>query len=254
MQKEYRRLQQEKTRLEKVIDELPAGKLILCANGVNNTSWFVSDGHKKEYLKRKEREFAQKLAYKKVLQLQVEEIEQEMQAINFYLRHHQASEGNAVKLLSNPAYTELLEPYFKLDDQELQEWMDSPYQRNELFPEGLIFKTNTGITVRSKSEMLIVMLLHMKKIPFRYECLLKLGDSIYYPDFTIKHPKTGKIFYWEHFGQMDKPEYVKGVFPKLHAYANYGIVQGVNLIATFETKDYPLEVDMVEKLIDYYFT
>ena len=110
-----------------------------------------------------------------------------------------------------------------------------------------------GITVRSKSEMLIVMLLHMKKIPFRYECLLKLGDSVYYPDFTIKHPKTGKIFYWEHFGQMDKSDYLKGVFPKLHTYANYGIVQGVNLIATFETKDNPLEADMVEKIMDYYF-
>lgn len=38
---------------------------------------------------------------------------------------------------------------------------------------------------------------------FRYECLLKLGDSAYYPDFTIKHPKTGKTYYWEHFGQKN---------------------------------------------------
>ena len=97
------------------------------------------------------------------------------------------------------------------------------------------------------------MLLHMKKIPFRYECLLKLGDSAYYPDFTIKHPKTGKTYYWEHFGQMDKMDYLKGVFPKLQTYANYGIVQGINFIATFETKEYPLEVDIVEKIIDYYF-
>ena len=47
MKKEYERLKANKSRLEQELANLPAGKLILCSNGPNNTSWFVSDGHEK---------------------------------------------------------------------------------------------------------------------------------------------------------------------------------------------------------------
>ena len=80
-----------------------------------------------------------------------------------------------------------------------------------------------------------------------------LGDCPYYPDFTIRHPQTGDIFYWEHFGMMDIPEYASNAFSKLHVFANYGIISGVNLITTFETSEYPLDLKLVEELIDHYF-
>lgn len=34
----------------------------------------------------------------------------------------------------------------------------------------------------------------------------KLLESIH-PDFTVRHPITGKRIYWEHFGMMDDQEY-----------------------------------------------
>lgn len=63
--------------------------------------------------------------------------------------------------------------------------------------------------MRSKSEAMIVKVLKQNKIPYRYEAKLLFGDIEMYPDFTIRHPKTGQWFYWEHFGLLDKADYVK---------------------------------------------
>ena len=234
------------------LSQLPE-KDFYCSKNGKSFKWYESDGKVSKYIPKKMRKYAEKLAKRKFLLAKKKDLRQEITAIDFYLRHHKAIGSNVERLMCGDGYKELLAPYMRPVDQELQEWMQSPYERNVAFPDGLIYKTTTGDFVRSKSEVLIVMLLHMKKIPFRYECLLKLGDFTYYPDFTIKHPITGKIYYWEHFGQMDKMDYQKGVFPKMQTYANYGIIQGINFIATFETKEYPLEVDLVEKIIDYYF-
>ena len=96
-------------------------------------------------------------------------------------------------------YTELLSDFFKPLSQELSEWMNTPYIRNSKYPEHLIHKTCVGYKVRSKSESMICTYLSINKIPFRYECALTLGNKVYYPDFTIRHPKTAEIYYWEHF-------------------------------------------------------
>lgn len=253
MFEEKKRLEEQVKSIDLELSRMP-NKDFYCTKNGNSFKWYETDGKISKYIPKKKRAFAEKLAKKKYLAARKNDLLQEIMAIDFYLRHQNKTGEKANALLQNPAYAELLDPYFKPVDQELQEWMNSPYEHNELYSEGLIYKTNTGVFVRSKSETLIVMLLHMKKVPFRYECLLKLGDTQYYPDFTIKHPRNGKIYYWEHFGKMDVPDYMKGVFPKLQTYAAYGIVAGINLITTFETKEYPLSPDMVEKIIDYYFS
>ena len=56
---------------------------------------------------------------------------------------------------------------------------------------------------------MIAMLLHLNAIPYRYECALSLGGVTLFPDFTIRHPGTGALYYWEHFGLMDDPAYAK---------------------------------------------
>jgi len=60
------------------------------------------------------------------------------------------------------------------------------------------------------------MILYADNIPFRYECALQLDNITIYPDFTIRHPQTGETIYWEHFGRMDKDDYSKNAFSKLH--------------------------------------
>ena len=152
-----------------------------------------------------------------------------------------------------PEYQILLSSALKTHSQELLDWMNSPYEHNPKHPEQLTHKTISGNYVRSKSEALIDMLLHINKIPFRYECALFLGDTTIYPDFTIKHPETGEIYYWEHFGMMDEPSYYKNAYSKLYLYTSNQIVPTIQLITTYETKQHPLNSETVEHLIQEYF-
>lgn len=133
------------------------------------------------------------------------------------------------------------------------EWSAASYERNPLHPEQLLHKTVSGERVRSKSEAMIAMLLHLNAIPYRYECALSLGGVTLFPDFTIRHPGTGALYYWEHFGLMDDPAYAKNAGSKLSLYAANGIIPSVHLITTYETKAYPLNAGMIEHLISYYF-
>ena len=97
------------------------------------------------------------------------------------------------------------------------------------------------------------MVLYRNKIPFRYECLLELGDISIFPDFTIRHPVTGQVYYWEHLGMMDNPTYNKNACSKLQLYMSNGIIPTIQLITTYETKDSPLTIEMVENIVKQYF-
>lgn len=107
-----------------------------------------------------------------------------------------------------------------------------PYERNQYYPKQLLHKTCTGEHVRSKSKAVIYTYLYKNRIPFRYECELKLGEAVYYPHFTIRHQKTGRTFFWENFGLMDNLEYAKKTYEKIDVYHKYDIIPSVNLIMT----------------------
>lgn len=253
MLKESLRLRGLITRLRREIEKLPDGKLVCIQNGKYH-QWYQSDGHIKKYIKKKNKKLIEKLAIKKYLSYQLEDYENERRAIEYYLKHHREDVGKAEHLLTNHSeYRELLSPYFKTNSKELQDWMQEPFEQNTQYNENLILKTISGHTVRSKSEVIIDTLLYINKIPFRYECALKIGKKTYYPDFTIKHPKTGKIYYWEHFGKMTDEEYVRKTCSKLQVYALHGIIPTMNLIMTFETPEHPLSPDDVIELIEKYF-
>ncbi len=137
----------------------------------------------------------------------------------------------------------LIAPYFIPLSQKLKEWASQPFESTPKHPEQLIHKTASGKMVRSKSEVLIDMVLHTNRIPFRYESPLQFDHIIFYPDFTIRHPKTGQVFYWEHFGMADEPEYCRKMSSKLARYASHGIIPTINLITTYETIDLPLSLE-----------
>lgn len=245
---EHQRLQKELQTIQTKIDELPEGS-IFCSKNNRYYKWFQTDGHTQIYITKENRQLAEQLALKKYYQCLAADIQSEQRAIGLYLRHHRNDLGRAEKLLAKPSYQELLSSYFQPLSQELSEWVHSPYDKNPNYPEQRILKTVSGNPVRSKSESLIDMALYNHRIPFRYECALQLNGSTIYPDFTIRHPETGEIFYWEHFGQMDDPNYYKNVCPKLQLYISHNIIPTINLITTYETKNHPLSSETIEKII-----
>ena len=251
MSSEHRRLEEQIELVESQLKQLPKGKLI-CKRDDKRYKWYYNKDGKQIYIPKKERQFAEKLAARKYLEHLHEDLVHEKMAIEFYIRHHK--EGTADKMLTQmPEYQELLKPHFKVLSEELYVWKKSPSNYSKKYPEQLKHKTASGNIVRSKSEVLIDMQLYKHKIPFQYEAPLHLGDEIFYPDFTIRHPQTGESFYWEHFGKMDDLKYANNVISKLRFYINHGIIPGVNLIITYETLVKPLNLETVDNLIKEYF-
>ena len=52
---------------------------------------------------------------------------------------------------------------------------------------------------------------------------------------------------------MDDQEYRNSACKKLRLYCDNGIILSIDLIATFETADHPLDVERVEKIIKEFF-
>ena len=253
MQYELEQINVQINNIKRQLKTLPKGKLICAKNG-KYSKWYHSDGHNVAYIPKRDRNKAEQLAMKKYLSLQLEDLMNEKNALESYLKYQHNSVGRANQLLIDKSeYKTLLEPYFKVTSQELAEWTNSPFERNEKYPERLIHKSISGHLLRSKSEVMIDMQLYSHRIPFRYECALECCGTTIYPDFTIRHPQTGEIFYWEHFGMMDDLNYSKTVCSKLQFYISNNIIPTINLITTFETKSCPLSVEAIEKIIVQYF-
>lgn len=128
-------------------------------------------------------------------------------------------------------------------------WRNEPYKKNTLHPEKLVYKTQNGLQVRSKSESIIAGLLESENIPFRYEALLVLNGKNYYPDFTILNPQDNQIVYWEHFGMVDDKDYAMAMERKLEVYKRHGIHPWNNLIITYESETNPLNTQRIGRII-----
>lgn len=248
---ESKRLEQQIHSLQVQIESLPKGKIICTSNG-NSYKWYRSDGHTSVYIPKSERKLAEQLAVKKYLDQQKEDCIQEKCAIDFYLRHHKKSKTQEL-LIHKAGYQDLLSAYFKPSSQIMSDWMDAPFEQNPKYPENKIHETSSGNFVRSKSEVLIDMVLYTNKIPFRYECALPLRQYTVYPDFTIMHPKTGKIMYWEHFGKMDDVKYNRKVGERIQTYIENEIIPSIDLITTYETMEHPLTIMEIESIVKKFF-
>jgi len=238
--------------IESELETLPPGKLICCYQQ-NSVKWYSKHDQKKCYIPKANRFLAEQLARKKYLSLLIEDLKKEQKALAFYLKHHSPLEKSKQLLTTPSEYQRLLEPYFKPLSEELNDWMHTPYNKNPNHPENLSFNGISDNLLRSKSEVLIDMMLYTHKIPFRYECELVLGDTLIFPDFTIRHPKTGDFYFWEHFGLMDIPAYIDNASSKIKLYASHGITPGIRLITTYETKEHPISPDVIEMYIKHHF-
>ena len=95
-----------------------------------------------------------------------------------------------------------------------------------------IHKTESGIWVRSKSEVIIANILYRSNIDFQYE------EKLYYnttqwkePDFTIRY--NGKVWYWEHLGLLGDEQYNENWQEKKQIFKDLGLFD--NVITTKES-------------------
>lgn len=246
------RLARKIKQLQEEISLLPSGELQICRNG-KYTRWRISYGSKVESLPKRNYEMAQKLAKKKYISCELDGLKQELAALNSYISNLESIESQSNFLSSNPQYIELLPGQYIKHFGKYEEWAIGPYKANEKHPEGLIHMCKAGKFLRSKSEVIIANALYEHRIPFRYEETLELGDIVVHPDFTIIDPVSEKTVYWEHFGIMDDEKYMNSWEQKMRIYIQNGIVPGIQLICTYETKEHPINSMQVQKIIDNHF-
>ena len=137
-------------------------------------------------------------------------------------------------------------------DEYAEQWMEEAFEALPI-SEGIpTFSSERGELMRSKSEVIIANMLFKRGVPYRYECPLRLGRDIVYPDFTILSKSRRIIIYWEHLGLMDNDEYRDKNLLKITKYEMYGYYPGERLILSFESSRQPLNIKLIEKMIERY--
>ena len=121
----------------------------------------------------------------------------------------------------------------------------------------LIYRTERGELVRSKSEWIIADKLHAASIDYQYEQPLVLAGIERFPDFTIVDDDSGSTWYWEHNGMLSDKDYLKRWERKLAAYREQGILRleeggGENgtLLVTEEQAGTGLDAEHIQINID----
>lgn len=248
--------------LEKVIGEkeeslknAPQG--YLRAAYKNGESEYYLKNSKKEkrgrYLKQTEREIAILLAQKEYDEKVLKYARTELNSLNKLIRRYEI--GTAEDIYDNlpPARRALVTPILLPDDEFVKNWLAQQYEGlgfEEGAPE---FYADSGLRVRSKSEIGIANKYGELQIPMLFERPLKLkGWKTVYPDFTLLNVRLRKEFIHEHLGKMDDPEYAEENVAKINAYEKNGYYPGKNLILTFETKGNPFDVRKIEDIAKQY--
>lgn len=149
---------------------------------------------------------------------------------------------------ASSAYSDVARRFTCLfDAPDITEYKERYYEQS------LIHKTMKGELVRSKSEVIIANMLYSQGIEYEYEKLLDLGeDGIRIPDFTIDDAESGLCYYWEHCGMMNNAVYRERWNAKKELYEKHGIVEGENLIVSYDSENGGIDSEHIKKLIDKY--
>ena len=217
--------------------------------------------YKRITLSKSQRSLAEQAAQKSLIIARLEDLEQELQACNNYLKVY-ASRNQKLpeevitreqQILINPGYLELLQNQIASREAELLQWEQEDYPNGrDYYPENLNVPVWDGLVVRSKSERTIALMLREARLHFRYEWKQNIA-GIMLPDFTVVHPRDGRYFYIEHAGLIERKNYRMKHLRMLDQYAEGGIYPDDRLIITYETEEKPLDVRDVKQKINRFF-
>lgn len=161
-------------------------------------------------------------------------LKREKQLLNNIICYSDFDDSSANMVINTLAPTYKKRPISDFYHPEVVKWQVEKYEQNPYYIENRKYRTKMGITVRSKSELIIANMLEDYHLPYRYEPLLKMDFHKKYPDFVIKNPFTNKTVIWEHFGALNREGYEQRMNEKMDWFLKNGYNEGENLIYTFE--------------------
>ena len=206
------------------------------------------------YIPSNEMDLVRKLAQKDYDQKLLKSLQQEINAIDTYLRLSPAIAPMDLFETLSDKRREIVIPAFDTDEMVRQKWESIQYERKGFEPDDPEFYTDKGERVRSKAEVIIANKLLKYDILYHYERPLFLkGFGWIHPDFWVLNLRLRKTFYLEHFGKMDDERYANDNLLKTRAYQKNGIYLGEKLIITSESDKYPMDIREIDAIIQHFF-
>lgn len=258
-------LEREEGKLKELIRELeerqsravPGSLQITGSRGRLNYYWHDRDRKMpKQYLPKGNEERIRVLAQQDYERNLLRAAERELSAVTRVLRILPAEGVESIYTKLSDARKKLIIP--SVPDRELfiREWSAVTYPPGRFEDNMPEYYTERGERVRSKSEKISAdKYLHLS-IPYRYEYPIQLLDGrrkiTFRPDFTLLNKRTCKVYYHQHLGMLDDPEYLSSNLWKLKIFENNGIMLGEQLFFTYETRDMPFDDRMLDRLINRY--
>ncbi len=237
---------------KKSSEKAPIGSLgVSYSNGVEQFYHRTEEGqHKGTYISKDNKKLISALAQKHYDQIFLKTAENNMTKLKKALKSLPDKELIEIYDELSQTRREWVKPYILTDEQYIEQWLNVQYEGKEFDSNTPMLITERGEKVRSKTEKILADKLFAMGIPYRYEYPVRLkGYGFVYPDFTLLNIAKRKEIYLEHFGMMDKIEYCHKAIKKLENYANNEIYLGKNLLVTFETSQYPLNMKTVEEML-----
>ena len=245
-------LEKEQQHIKQELTGLPDGKLKIIQRHSGETNYYhyhYIDGERHiDYIpKKKNLKLAYDLAKAQYYKELDKELNTQLELLNNFNEKFAPEKLEDAFYQLSPARRNLITPVFQTSEEYAKEWDSAVYDKNSYYPENLIFETDKGDMVRSKSEVIIANYLHAQrdKVFYRYECSLYLDNPrpiTIHPDFTIMSRKTGKIVYLEHCGMLDNEQYANDFVKKMNTYIANNIIPGKDIIFTAETSTTPLVI------------
>lgn len=245
--------------IDKELEHAPEGSLKIMRKADKSYYYHQikqDNTYEKKYIEKKNEAFAIALARKGYYIKLKPLLEKELRALELFDKSYNEDIADKVYDSMIEARKQIVKPVRLSSREILKKWNEEVYEINQQHPENLIYKTDKGEKVRSKSELIIANMLYRnsKDLRYKYERPLELlinGEKrIVHPDFTVLNIHTGKITYWEHAGMMDNSQYANIFVWKVNAYLDNGIIPGKNLIFTYETTENPINTQYVLAMID----
>lgn len=244
-------------RINASLSKVPDGKIHIVNSGGRVQYYLRKSPQEKSgmYLSKSDKQqirlYLQKSYDEKVLKI----LEKEIKILEQFVRLFSGLDEALQKVYESypDKSKQFLQPIDMSDLLYEQIWLNTPYTGKTLPEYSPGFITDNGEHVRSKSELNIANALLKEKIPYKYECPLKVDRfTIIYPDFTILNPRTRKVFYWEHRGMMDDRDYAKHTVKRIKEYQAAGFYLGDSLLLTEETAAIPLGTAEITQIIHHY--
>ena len=237
---------------ERALRNVPEGSLRVNING-NRIQYYHRTDPKDlngVYIKEKDFQIAQKLAQKDYDMKVLRTAEQEIKAIQKFFSTNPERHVEEIYESLHAQRQKLVLPIKESDEEYIRNWESVEYEGKRFYEDAPELYTARGERVRSKSEVIIADLLNKEGVPYRYEYPIELSNyGVIYPDFTVLKISGREEMYWEHLGMMDEPNYVENAVQKIITYGQNGIIQGKNLILSYETRMKPLDQRQILLLI-----